>query len=367
MALRQSTLFNMDGGYWFKIEGGQGAAVSLSVAATRYTNLNDFQTIVPIATWNANQWDDQQRILNDSKYGFKIRENIFTTDLFPESPINDSALSPFSTAGDANILDRESVLFSLAQGQYLYLESGWESIDPALVQFAYVPHHQQATRFSNLLPLEALLDGSMLGDDPYGYMIEQYYFTKDIESVQYNYSSGGPTGSRAIERASVPFSKQDGQYLVIDDTGLPPQDMTFTFTGDAWSGARFANVADFLTIVNATYLSGIQYGWELPQFYFNRATKPPKGNPFQVFWCDENNGPFRCIGDEMPTCTWICRMASIFPYDFTEFLNYVTQYLLAPKCYPDEGAFRDWWGAQDYGAFEQWLYDFWVACGGQLP
>jgi hypothetical protein len=365
MASRQSTLFNMDGGYWFKLDGGQGAAVSLSVAATRYTNLNDFQTIVPIATWNPNQWNDQQRLLNDSKYGFKIRENIFTTDLFAESPINDSALSPYSTGGDPNILDRESVLFSLAQGQYIYLRPGWESEDPAQVQFAYVPSHQQATRFSNLLPLEALLDGSMLGDDPFGYMIEQYYFTKDIEPVQYNYSSGGPTGQRDIQRASVPFSKQDGQYLVIDDTGLPPIDMTFTFTSDAWSGTRFANVNDFKTIVDATYLSGIAYGWELPQFYFNRATRPPKGNPFQVFWCDEQQGPYNCIGYEMVTCDWICRIASMHPFNFREFLNQVAQYLLTPKCYPDERAFEAWWGQQDYGAFEQWLYDFWVSCGGQ--
>jgi hypothetical protein len=357
----------MDGGYWFKLEGGQGAAVSLSVAATRYTNLNDFQTIVPIATWNPNQWDDQQRLLNDSKFGFRIKENIFTTDLFFEQPINDSALSPFTTGGQPNILARTSVMYSYTEGKYLYIRDGWESESPDVMQFAWVDSHQKATRFSNLVPLETILDQSILGDAPYGYGIEQYYFTKAVESDIYNFFSGGPTGQRDIQRAFVPFSKQDGLYLVIDDTGLPPQDMTFTFTSDPWSGVRFANASDFLTIVNATYLSGIAYGWELPQFYFNRATKPPKGNPFQVFWCDDQNGPYNCIGYETLTCDWLCREAGIFRYNFREFLSIVTKYLLNPECYPDPKSFSVWWGQQDYGAFEKWLYEFWVACGGEQP
>jgi len=365
MALRQSTLFNMDGGLWFKLDGGVGAAVSLPVSATRYTNLNDFQIIVPIATWNPNQWGDEQRQLNDSKYGFRIRESIFTSAVLEESPINDSALSPYSTGGDPNILSRTSVLYSYNEGAYLHIRAGWESQSPAQMEFAWVDTHQKATRFSNLLPIETILDQSILGDYNYGYGIEQYYFTKAVEVTQYNLFSGGPTGDRDIQRAFVPFSKERGQYLVIDDPGLPPSQMTFTFTSDAWAGVRFANAADFLTIVNGSSLSAEAYGWDLPQFYFNRAARPPKGDPFTTFWCDENNGPFNCIGYEMPTCTWLCREASIHQFSFVDYFNSVQKYLTSDRCYPNPMEFNQWWSRQDYGAFEQWLYQFWLNCGGQ--
>ena len=158
MALRQSTLFNMDAGLWFKLEDGTGAAVSLPVSATRYTNLNDFQTIVPIAPWNFNQWGDNQRLLNDSKYGFRIKESIFTSSQFLEAPINDSPLSPYSTGGDPNILARTSVLYSYNEGKYLHIRAGWESQSPDQMEFAWVDSHQMATRFSNLLPIETILD-----------------------------------------------------------------------------------------------------------------------------------------------------------------------------------------------------------------
>jgi hypothetical protein len=358
---RQSGIFNVDGGLWFDLKLSQGIGVFSTVAAARYANLNSFQTLLTNGTtWSANQWGDQTKRLGDSRYGYKIIDSIWTEPKIDENPWTGSSLAANPIGG--NIVTRSFVLKSLDSGQYIYVNPATVNNSPSSVQFSYVNSHHEAYRFTDFVPVINWITGSVLGDGSAGFALEQYYFTKAVTNASYSYFSGPATLSNAVERAFVPFSKEKGQYLVIENPDAPPVDMIFNFTPDFYAGARFTDLNDFQDILDQTFLGNEVYGWEIPQFVFTRIPKPPKGNPFDVFWCDDQNGPYNCIGYEMPTCDWLCRTAIIFPFDFREYLNQVIPYLLSSKCYPDQKAFEAWWAQQDYAAFEQWLFEFWKTC-----
>jgi len=364
-AIRQSTLLNVDSGTFFRGSGGVAQAVGSSLQAARFTNIAQFASLIPDTFWNANQWGDESKTLNDAVNGYKINEAIFTQNIAPASAINSIALSPFDPSIEPNIVLRSFVLFSLDEGRYLHIKPGFESLPPNEMQFAYVNSHVFATRLTNLLPFVDILNETLLGDGPHGWSIEQYYFTKPVAKPKgglYNYFNGGPTGPRDIERAFLAYSKSEGAYLWIDPStaGGPPADMIFSFTQSPWEAARFDNTVEFQNILNATYLGGLPVGWELPQFYFNRAIEPITNNPFDQFWCIENNGPFLCLG-EFNVCEWLCRRAAREP-DFQAFLSFANANLFDPNCYYDSKAFEIFIGQQDYNAYEQWLFNLWFNC-----
>ena len=365
-AKRESVIFNVDGGLWFKrnvlIGGNPGGAVDLSVGAERYDNITDFQNIVPNLAWNPNLWGDQNRLLSDSKFGFKIVESIFTSPPISTPYTNASPLSPGSTNA-ARGAKRESVMYSYEYNSYLYIKDGWEALPPDQVQYAWVRRNDEATRFTNTLPFANLLDNSIIGDFSLPWGIEQYVFTRGVSQPRsLNYFSGPPSGPRNIERAYIAFSKAKGRYLLIDNPNDPYAQMTFQYVNTPCCAWRFQNTITFQDIMDNTVLGNEAYGWEIPQFYFNRDARPPVEDPFTQFWCIDQNGPYECIGYRTLTCDWLCDMAIKFSKDFIEYVKYVTQYLLEEGCYPDPEAFHIWWGQQDYAAFEQWLYDFWKAC-----
>lgn len=364
--IRSAGIINMDGGLWFdKPEDGDGIGVTDAVAAARYENLGTFQNLLSNEVkWSPNRWDGEDKKLVDSKYGYKIVDTIWTEEKRQEDPWDKSALAADSVNGD-NIIARLSVLRSLDNDRYLWVNPDTVSFPADQVQFAWVSSHNQATRFANLAPVVGWLNNSVLGDSSAGFEIEQYFFTKPVDAERdFEYFSGEPTGDRAIERAYIPFSKEKGTYLWIEDETLPPKEMTFDFTTNQYAAVRFQNIGDFLTILNQTYLANEAYGWSLPQFYFNRAATPIEQNPFQVFWCIENNGPFNVISDRVTVCEWINGLANKYSEDFSQFLGQVSKSLLESSYYPDPKGFDNWWRQQDYYAFEQWMYQIWEQAEG---
>lgn len=369
MALQRSGgMFNVDGGLWFDTDNsnnGRSISASQPIGAKRYGNINDFQNLLTGgASWIANQWGNQNQKLADTRYGYKIIDTIWTAAKQNLSTYTASSWSAAIAIGP-NQVGIGTVLKNLSNNKYLYVDPSTINNQAASVKFSFVNSHQQATRITDFIPVLNWLNNSVLGDGPLGYEIERYFFTKKIEPTSYSFFSGGPTGGRDIERAFIPFSKERGRYLHINDKSLPPNQMTFTFTTNFYAAVRFQNIDEFETILNAGVL-GEKFGWQLPQILFNNKAVAPAPNPFQEFWCDENNGPFGCIGTKMTTCDWLCKEASIYNRDFREFQFHVNQYLLNPDCYPNIKEFISWWGQQDRSAFDQWLLELWVSCGGQL-
>lgn len=362
---RQIVIFNNDAGYWFKMNGAAGGAVNLSVGAERYDETSDFQYLIPDLTWNTNQWGDQNKKLIDSKYGFKIVESIFTDPILPVDVINTSPLAPDSQSPGVNI-GPVSVIYSYDNNKYLYINPGWEEMPPDEVLYSWVNYSSEATRFTNTFPFVNLLEKSIIGDFSRPLGIERYFFTRPQTVTSYSFFRGGPTGERDIQRAYVAFSKEKGKYLSIDNPDAPYAQMTFTFVDTTCCAFRFQNTITFQNIMNNTILGDEVYGWEIPQFYFNGDVQPPEEDPFTLFWCDDQNGPYECIGYKTLTCDWLCGMADTFSKDFKEYYVYVTEYLLNADCYPNPKDFATWWSQQDYTAFEQWLYEFWINCGGGL-
>jgi hypothetical protein len=361
---RQSGIFNMDGGLWFDVKSAKGIGVTNVVGAARYLDLSDFQTLLTNGTtWNSTPWGDQAKRLVDSRYGYKIVDSFWTEPKIDDTPYTASALASNPIGG--NIVIRSFVLKSLDTGKYIYVKSGTEGNPAASVQFSYVTSHHEAYRFTNFTPVIAWITGSVLGDGTAGFALEQYYFTKAVTTTSYSFFAGPATLSNAVERAFVPFSKEKGKYLVVDDLNLPPAQMSFSFTPDVYAGTRFTDLNDFQDILDQTILGSEAYGWQVPQFVFTREAKPPKENPFQLFWCIEGNYPDRFIfGD---TCGFLCMKATEKSYinDWYSYLNDVGWQIINSKNYSDRDVFDRWWGQQDINDFLRWLYELYIECGGQ--
>lgn len=367
MALtRQGGIFNMDGGKIFDVQNGKGIGVEQSVAGSRFDNIADFRNLVNSdTTWGPTQWGDEDKRLAFSRYGYKIIDSIWTEpkqteEAFQASPISSNSFNAGLTA------TRLAVIHSLSNGQYLYVDPETAGNPANEVLFAWVPSHTEATRFNNLAPITGWLEGSVLGDNDNGliagFEIEFYVFTQPQESSGfYEFFAGLPTGPRDIQRVFLPFSKGKGQYLFINDLSVPPNEMEFAFTASLYEAVRFDNVPAFETILNATILKEEAYGWEIPQYYFNGNAKPLKGNPFDQFWCVEQNGPYVCIGLSMLTCDWLCKQAPFYE-SFIGFHRAVSRFLEEPSCYPDSKAFRAFFNQQDYNAYLEWLQGIYKAC-----
>lgn len=369
--IRQSGIFNMDGGQWFNEVEGKGTGVTQAVAAARYTNIANFRNLVndTAATWETNQWGDQGKRLAFSKFGYNVVDVIWTQGKAEEQPYDASPLAAdsFVTGTDA---PRLAVIRSLSNGHYLFVDPTTAGGSANQVKFAWTSSHTSATRFSDLSPITGWLTNSVLGDDDNGltagFEIEFYVFTqiRDTKIPIGSFFSGGPTGPRDIQRAFLPYSKERGKYLFINDISLPPDEMVFSFTSSKYEAVRFDNTTAFTNIINANPVSE-KFGWELPQVFFNGNATPIKANPFEQFWCIDGNFPDRYIfGD---TCGFLCDRSTEKTYlnDFQQFLNDHGYAIINPKNYSNPKAFDAFWGRQDINDFIQWLYEKYVSCGGQ--
>lgn len=368
---RKGVIQNMDAEVYIDIISSQARAVQTVIAAKRYDNLTAFAAELSSVAWEPNQWGDQTKRLIDNAKGYRIRESYFTTDKITEAPFTATSLSPAAINPSQNTSVRTSVMYSYDQGGYLYVDPASSALPPDQKSYAIVGNHQYATRFTNLLDFETLLDGSILGDYPQGWGIQQYYFTKPIDVPRdgYNWFSGAPAADRDIQRAFVPWSKEKGLYLWIDDIALPPAQMTFDFVPTPWQGVRITNLGTFDTITSQTILADEIYGWEVPQFYFNRSARPKPKNPFNDFW-ELTPIPTMGLGagEVIPWIEGI--IGKYLPVDdYRSFQNRVSENILTPWYYNEyEEDFNNFWGQQDFSAYEQWLQDtFWIPAGGTPP
>jgi hypothetical protein len=363
-AIRKSTLFSVDAGRFVDFnENITAIGVDSIHSAKRYTSISEFINSDADKNWNVNSFGDNQKRLVDNKYGYRIRESIFTSEKDFGFADNRSSLSPSSRL-EEDILNRSSVMYSLAQGQYLYIDPASMGGTPGSINFAYVSSANQATRFTNVLPFATLLETTVLGDDPYGWLIEQYVFTKPpLLGPTKGFFQGLADGSRSIERAFVPFSTGRGAWLWIDPTTInnPPAEMIFNFTDSVWEGARFTDTTRIQEILDATEYGQDIYGFDLPQYYFNRDANPITQTPFDIFWGEF--GPYKCLG-EVVVRTWLD--SSIKGRSWNDFMMYANGFLLTSGCYPNPKAFNSWWSIQDNKAYEQWLLAVFVDGGGEI-
>lgn len=362
-AIRESILINQDIGLPTRV-GGSATAVPNPLAATRYANVANFTNGMTTTSWEVNQWGDQNRKLSDILNGYRIVESIFTEP--PTSSTTFTAASLAPTTVPSSILDikRTAVMYSLDFDAWIYVNPATTGAPADQQEFSFVPTPREATRFDNLLVFKNLLDNSLLGDLG-AWRIEQYVFTNQALPSKVSYFSGGRAGTQNIERAFVPFSKEKGQYVRINDPSLPFNQMQFAYTSSVYAASRFVDTTPLQQILDNTVLGQAAYGFDITQYYFDRPIQPIPVNPFEQFWCIDNNGPFRCLG-VVDICEWICSQA-VRARSWQDFYNQMVEILLSSGCYPDSRAFDDWWRQQDFFAFEQWLLEKFIECGGKFP
>lgn len=368
MALTRSAILKaMDAGRWLIIKNVSGSdkgdSSTNTSEATRYPTLATFDSQAANTYWYPNQWGDQSKTVLDAANGYQIRDHFFSDT--PATPTLGVAPTPNVAAGakTPNSYDRTQVLYSYDLGQYIYVPN---TGDPVTAWQVYtVSNAWQATRFDNLATVLSWLQSTQWGFAVNGYGIEQFAFTK-APTTPFASPASAPSGnSNNITRAYVPYSNQQGAYLYIANPSDPIPSMSFSWVGNPWEGARFQNLNTFKAIVDGRPdFFGVDFraGWEVPQFYFTQAARPPRDNPFEEFFTNDPCGQ-SASGDKYGNMyQFIVAYAGGY-CDWGEFYAFMWYDVFGgnwPDFY-DWRCFEEWFNNQDHNALEQWLHDIWRA------
>ena len=371
---RAAVIKALDAGRWLKVEstelGVRADTIDLSSTkyATRYTNLNTLDALIPSTNWYPNQWGDENKTMFDAAYGYEIKDKFFS-----DSPIpTDFGGSPTpNVAGgqkSGNVLDRTAVLFSYDVGAYIYVYN--PSDPPAAWNAEFVNDPWAATRFDNLVQVGTWLTATPFGEVTNGYGIQQYTFTK-APGTAFPFSAIIPSiGTSSIIRAYVPYSNQAAAYLKIDNPGDPIVNMTFQYVPTPQQGTRFQNLNDFKDIVDQRpdfFGTTFVEGWEVPQFYFTQTVKDPPGDPIRDFFENNPCGQVKEAGKYPNTYDAILATAERFCGDWRKFYGTIWFNVFQGNSWgwSDPDCFMNWFKEQDHTELENWLYKLWsaTACG----
>lgn len=287
---RKAALTNIDsGGFFYLSTEDRGNSTLYFPDASRYTNLNTIIDVLDEKYWAANSFGDQQHKLADQRYGYKISDRLWA---LPEAALGNSTTWNYpNTPGDyeGNLQQRRAVMYSVGQGQYLWINPITIPFPPEDMVFAWTDNPYQATRFSNLNDFKTIMEGTTLGNAIYGWLAEEYIFTKQTElfvpADAAQFSVPANAGSSTIERRYVAYSSTVGKYLWITNPEAPIEDMIMYFTDNHMEATRFTDVNDIKDIIDgtATFNTRFKQGWDILQFLFTSPAVPPGPAPW-VEW-----------------------------------------------------------------------------------
>ena len=286
---RKAALTNIDsGGFFYLSNQDNGNSTYFPAEASRYTNLNTIINVLDEKYWAANQFGDQQYKLADQRYGYKISDRLWA---LPEQALDNSTTWNYSnTPGEyeGNLQQRRSVMYSVGEGAYIWIDPTTLGYPPEDMVFAWVANPYQATRFSDINDFKTIMEGSTLGNAVYGWLIQEYVFTKGTQEfvpTDQTFQVPANAGSSTIERRYVAYSSTVGKYLWITNPLAPIEDMIMYFTESHMEATRFTDVNDIKDIINgtATYNTRFKQGWDLLQFLFTSPVVSPTPSPW-VEW-----------------------------------------------------------------------------------
>jgi len=382
---RKAALTNIDsGGYFYLSNQDRGNSTSYLPNASRYTNLNTIINVLDEKYWASNQFGDQQYTLADQRFGYKISDRLWA---LPEVSLDDSDYGYPNTSGDyeGNLQQRRAVMYSVGQGQYLWIDPSTLGFPPEDMVFAWTYNPYQATRFSNLNDFVTIMEGTTLGDAVYGWLAEEYVFTKGTQefvptdqTFQVPVNAGSPT----IERRYVTYSSTLGKYLWIDNPLDPIVDMVIQFTDSHMQATRFTDINDIKDIIDGTALFDTRFkqGWDLRQFLFTSPEVSPTPSPW-VEWVGSVSPPLTILdpGDGgtpyKSNLEFIEDKLAQREYDpalddpkassgLERFINYMTPYLNRASSYVDQTAAAAFLGQVDPKELTTYLTDlynsYWI-------
>jgi len=383
---RKAALTNVDsGGYFYLSIEDKGNSTDYLPWASRYTNLNTIINVLNEKYWAINQFGDQNYTLADQRFGYKISDRLWA---IPEVSLNNSNYFGYSnTSGDyeGNIQQRRSVMYSVGEGAYIWIDPTTLGYPPEDMVFAWVANPYQATRFSNINDFKTIMEGSTLGNAVYGWLIQEYVFTKGTQEfapTDQTFTVPANAGSSTIERRYVAYSSTLGRYLWIDNPLDPIEDMVIQFTESYMQATRFTDVNDIKDIIDGTAIFDTRYrqGWDLIQFLFTSPVVSPTPAPY-VEWVggvssglvilDPGDGgaPYKS------TQEFVEEKVAQREYDpalddpraasgLERFINYMTPYLNIDRSYVDQKAAAAFLGRVDSKELTTYLTDlynsYWI-------
>ena len=131
--------------------------------ATRFSNINDFKTIMEDST------------LGNAVYGWLVEEYVFTKATLEFAPTDQTFQVP-ANAGSSTI-ERRYVAYSSTLGKYLWIDNPLDPIVDMVIQFT--ESHMQATRFTDVNDIKDIIDGTAIFNTRFkqGWDIIQFLFT----------------------------------------------------------------------------------------------------------------------------------------------------------------------------------------------
>ena len=378
---RKAALTNIDsGGFFYLSNQDKGNSTYYLPDASRYTNLNTIINVLDEKYWAINQFGDQNHTLADQRYGYKISDRLWA---LPEVALDNSTTWNYpNTPGEyeGNLQQRRSVMYSVGEGAYIWIDPTTLGYPPEDMVFAWVANPYQATRFSDINDFKTIMEGSTLGDAVYGWLIQEYVFTKGTQEfvpTDQTFQVPANAGSSTIERRYVTYSSTVGKYLWITNPEAPIVDMIMYFTESHMEATRFTDVNDIKDIINGTAIFDTRFrqGWDLLQFLFTSPVVSPKPKPW-VEWVGnatvesklvilnpiEGEPPYKSTED------FILDKAAQKEYNPTlddpkeasgldRYVSYMKPYLTKSKQYVDSKAAASFLGTVDPSELTDYLTD----------
>ena len=378
---RKAALTNIDsGGFFYLSNQDRGNSTLYLPWASRYTNLNTIINVLDEKYWAINSFGDQQYTLADQRYGYKISDRLWA---IPEVALDNSTTWNYpNTPGDyeGNLQQRRAVMYSVGEGAYIWIDPTTLGYPPEDMVFAWTANPYQATRFSNLNDFKTIMEGSALGNAVYGWLAEEYVFTKgssEFTPTDQTFTVPANAGSSTIERRYIAYSSTLGRYLWIDNPLDPIEDMTMQFTQSHMQATRFTDVNDIKDIINgtATFDTRFKQGWDLIQFLFTSPVVSPTpapwvewvGNPLSksgLVILDPGDGgaPYKSTED------FVLQKVAQREYDpsadepksasgLQRYINWMTPYLANSRAYVDSDAANDFLVKRDPDELKTYLTD----------
>ena len=379
---RKAALTNIDsGGFFYLSNQDKGNSTYFLPDASRYTDLNTIINVLDEKYWAINSFGDQQYTLADQKFGYKISDRLWA---MPEQALDNSTTWNYpNTPGEyeGNIQQRRAVMYSVGEGAYIWIDPTTLGYPPEDMVFAWVANPYQATRFSNINDFKTIMEGSTLGNAVYGWLIQEYVFTKGSQEfvpTDQTFHVPANAGSSTIERRFITYSSTLGKYLWIDNPLDPIEDMVIQFTESHMQATRFTDVNDIKDIINGTAIFDTRFrqGWDLIQFLFTSPVVSPTPDPW-VEWVgneatvssklvilDPGDGgaPYKSTED------FVLQKAAQREYDpstddprsatgLQRYVTWMTPYLNQNRQYVDSKAAQEFLGKTDSKALTIYLTD----------
>ena len=376
---RKAVLTNIDsGGFFYLSNQDKGNSTSYLPYASRYTNLNTIINVLDEKNWASNGgFGDQQYTLADQRFGYKISDRLWAS---PEVALDDSNFGYPNTPGDTqgNLQQRRAVMYSVGEGAYIWIDPNTLGYPPEEMVFAWTANPYQATRFSNLNVFKTIMEGSALGNAVYGWLAEEYVFTKgssEFTPTDQTFTVPANAGSSTIERRYIAYSSTLGRYLWIDNPLDPIEDMTMQFTQSHMQATRFTDVNDIKDIIDGTAIFNTRFkqGWDIIQFLFTSPAVPPGPAPWDEWVGGVSSGliildPGDGSAPYRSTEEFVLQKAAQREYDpstddprsasgLERYVSYMTPYLTDSRAYVNSTAAQEFLSKIDPNELTTYLTD----------